>query len=229
MSDVGLLPLALQLGRLLVWGEALPIHVMVYGRFERGRPRSGRSRVRFVLFWYRVPPLAAKRFSRDHFLAARGLAATRRRHDRGAGATVRATYCLFSRDSSPFALGDLKRAQAGWPGVTNSAQALQQCTVVSAAVHAALAHRDHAERLQWCRDACRECVAAHTRRADASLMLTATRCSALLDAVTNGPGTACSVVQPCCGLAGSADASRALCGRTERACVRCSARSGFRC
>ena len=47
---VGLLPL--QLGRLLVWGEALPIHVMVYGRFERGRPRSGRSRVRFVLFWY---------------------------------------------------------------------------------------------------------------------------------------------------------------------------------
>ena len=46
---VGLLPL--QLGRLLVWGEALPIHVMVYGRFERGRPRSGRSRVRFVLFW----------------------------------------------------------------------------------------------------------------------------------------------------------------------------------
>ena len=35
-----------------VWGEALPIHVMVYGRFERGRPRSGRSRVRFVLFWY---------------------------------------------------------------------------------------------------------------------------------------------------------------------------------
>ena len=37
---------------LLVWGEALPIHVMVYGRFERGRPRSGRSRVRFVLFWY---------------------------------------------------------------------------------------------------------------------------------------------------------------------------------
>ena len=35
---------------LLVWGEALPIHVMVYGRFERGRPRSGRSRVRFVLF-----------------------------------------------------------------------------------------------------------------------------------------------------------------------------------
>ena len=47
---VGLLPL--QLGRLLVWGEALPIHVMVYGRFERGRPRSGRSRVRFVLFWF---------------------------------------------------------------------------------------------------------------------------------------------------------------------------------
>ena len=25
---------------------------MVYGRFERGRPRSGRSRVRFGLFWY---------------------------------------------------------------------------------------------------------------------------------------------------------------------------------
>ena len=38
--------------KVLVWGEALPIHVMVYGRFERGRPRSGRSRVRFVLFWY---------------------------------------------------------------------------------------------------------------------------------------------------------------------------------
>merc|ERR1711998_738032 len=87
---------------------------------------------------------------------------------------------LDSRDSSPCASYDLKRAQAGWPGVTNSAQALQQCTVVSAAVHAALAHRDHAERLQWCRGACRECVAAHTRRADASLMLTATRCSTSL-------------------------------------------------
>ena len=178
--------------------------------------------------YYWVLILGAKRFGREHFLAARGLAATRRRHGRGAGATARGTMPLDSRDSSPFALGDLKRAQAGWPGVTNSAQALQQCTVVSAAVHAALAHRDHAERLQWCRGACRECVAAHTRRADASLMLTATRCSALLDAVTNGPGTACSVVQPCCGLAGSADASRALCGRTERACVRCSARSGLR-
>ena len=181
------------------------------------------------VFAYRVPPLVAKRFGGDHLTGARGLAMALRRHGRGAGATARRTMPLDSRDSSPCASYDLKRAQAGWPGVTNSAQALQQCTVVSAAVHAALAHRDHAERLQWCRGACRECVAAHTRRADASLMLTATRCSALLDAVTNGPGTACSVVQPCCGLAGSADASRALCGRTERACVRCSARSGFRC
>ena len=132
------------------------------------------------LYLYRVRPLVAKRFGREHFLAARGLAATRRRHGRRAGATARVTIPLDSRDSSPFALGDLKRAQAGWPGVTNSAQALQQCTVVSAAVHAALAHRDHAERLQWCRGACRECVAAHTRRADASLMLTATRCSTSL-------------------------------------------------
>ena len=145
---------------------------------------------------YRVPTLVAKRFAREHFLAARGLAATRRRHGRRADATARVTIPLDSRDSSPFALGDLKRAQAGWPGVTNSAQALQQCTVVSAAVHAALAHRDHAERLQWCRGACRECVAAHTRRADASLMLTATRCGALLDAVMNGPGTACCLAQP---------------------------------
>ena len=55
---VGLLPL--QLGRLLVWGEALPIHVMVYGRFERGRPRSGRSRVRFVCPFFHLFGLRAE-------------------------------------------------------------------------------------------------------------------------------------------------------------------------
>jgi hypothetical protein len=130
----------------------------------------------------RVWPLVVLRDCGDQLLLERDRMACRRTENFEARPTARVTMALVSRESSAFALCDLKRAQPAGQGVTNSAQALQHSMVLSAACAAALVLHDRAERLQWHRGACRERAMARARPADGSLCSSArgAPCASLL-------------------------------------------------
>ena len=145
-----------------------------------------------------VPPLVVCGFGEDHLTAVVGRVTLLGRSGRVGDVALRRVASLDFRELPAFELHGLERAQGGWLGVTNLATgALQHCTVVSAAGAAALAHRNYAERLPWCCDACCERVTGMraTFRWIADAHLHTVQHVARL--VTNGPGTACGVAQPC--------------------------------
>ena len=82
---------------------------------------------------YRVLIAAVSRVCEDRITLGRRCRRAQRLADVFGLAVLRVTVSLDFRESSPFALHVLKRAQHGWQGVTNSATALQQRTVLSAA------------------------------------------------------------------------------------------------
>ena len=146
---------------------------------------------------YRVPTLVVCGFGEDHFPAVEGRVTLLGRSGRVGDVALRRVASLDFRELPAFELHGLERAQGGWLGVTNLATALQQRTLLTAAAASALAHRNYAERLPWCCEACWQRVTGMcaTCRWIADAYLHTVQHVARL--VTNGPGTACGVAQPC--------------------------------
>ena len=103
---------------------------------------------------YRVPPLVVCGFGEEHLTAVVGRVTLLGRSGRVGDVALRGVASLDFRELPAFELHGLERAQGGWLGVTNLATALQQRTLLTAAAASALAHRNYAERLPWCCEAC---------------------------------------------------------------------------